>query len=105
MLYNLNFDNNTILSSIHFALFLQGIISCFNYIFQSKFLAHIFKVIIYSQLNQEFLISQLIVLLYIFFHIQFLHSLQIIERANVFSKMHDISGISIFFIFATTNAI
>ena len=44
------------------------ILSCFIYIFQSKFLAnvsfgHVFKVIIYFQLNQEVLISQLIILL------------------------------------------
>ena len=41
---------------------LKEIISCFIYIFQSKFLTYIFKVIIYFQLNQEFLISQLILL-------------------------------------------
>ena len=41
-----------LINSIHFALFLQKIISCFIYIFQSKFLtdvffSHIFTVIIY----------------------------------------------------------
>ena len=43
--------------------FFKEIISCFNYIFYSKFLAYvffiqIFKVIIYFELNQEFLICQ-----------------------------------------------
>ena len=40
----------------------KELIPCFIYIFQSKFLTFIFKVIIYFQLNQEFLISQLILL-------------------------------------------
>ena len=49
-------------SSIHFALFLR--VNYFLvYIFQSKFLTHIFKVIIYFQLNQESLLSQLILIL------------------------------------------
>ena len=48
--------------------FFKEIISCFIYIFQFKFLAyvffnHIFKEITYFQLNQEFLISHLILLL------------------------------------------
>ena len=48
-------------SSIHFDLFLQlnNLISCCIYIFQSRlltyvFFCHVFKVIIYFQLNQEF---------------------------------------------------
>ena len=40
----------------------KEIISCFIYIFQSTFLTYIFKVIIYFELNQGFLISQLILL-------------------------------------------
>ena len=65
--------------------FFKEIISCFVYIFGSKFLAyvsfnHFFKVIIYFQLSQEFLIS--------YFSSLFSHLLQILERTNFFSKIH-----------------
>ena len=77
--------------------FFNKIISCFIYIFQSKFLTYvffsrIFRTIIHFQLNQEILISQLILLPQIFFLSSFSHLLQIIERTNVFSKMCDILG-------------
>ena len=67
--------------------FFNKVISCFIYIFKSKFLPyvffnHIFKVIMYFLLNQEVLIWQLILFLKIFFHLYF--RMQLIERTNVF---------------------
>ena len=58
------------------------------------FFIHIFKKIIYFQLNQAFLIFQFILPLSYLFFPSFLHLLHIIERTNVFSKRYDILGFS-----------
>ena len=79
--------------------FFKEIISCFIYIFCSKFLAYvffiqIFKVIIYFQLNQEFLSCQFFLLLKIFFI--FIFALIANNRKNMFF---------VFSILTTNNAI
>ena len=77
---------NLFMLSIHqfiFPYFSKKKISCVIYIFQSKLLTHIFKVVIYFQLNHEFSISQF------FFSSSCLQSRQTIERTNAFLKMYD----------------
>ena len=61
--------NLFVLSAYQFILFyfFKEIISCFIFIYKFKFVTHIFKVFICFQLNQEFLISQLIIILKYFF--------------------------------------
>ena len=80
--------------------FSNKIISCFIYIFQSKFLtyvfiSHIFKASIYFQLNnlkpRTFNISNSFSSLNNF-SCSGLHLLQTIEKTNVFSKRYDVLG-------------
>ena len=82
-------------SSIFLLYLFIEIISFFINIFQSKFLKHIFKVIIYFQLNQEYLIEYSInsSSLNIF---SFSHLPQIKHRTNVFSNIYNILGFSNF---------
>ena len=72
-------------SSIHFAVFFKEIISCFIYIFQFySFSSHVFKVIIYFQLNQEFFYISIYSSSLNIFSSSFLHLLPKTERTNLF---------------------
>ena len=88
-----SFTNLFMLFTHQFVLadFLNAAIYCFFHIFQSKFLAyfffrHIFILIISFQLNQEFLVSQLISLRH------FPLIANNIKKQCFFSKMFDIIG-------------
>ena len=70
----------------------------FNFLTHALF-NHILKIIIYFQLNQESIISQLILWLFFLrncFPSSVLHLLQIIERTNAFSNRYDIVDFSNF---------